>query len=1135
MASPSLSTSATLNKSDSTTSNVNNTEPNSIRKSSNASSSMGGSMDSETARLLNSLGSVGSSLADVGTGIDGNGAASAAAAGGKEGDKTAKEASDTTAATITATDDDGEAQFQVPATVPQHHHLKFASSADDPNLHSSLPKLSLPTEENGSLSSSKGSSRISERRLPSKKRKMSYESYDAAVASGDSAADRRRKMSCESFGSAIMNDMSFLSRRRKMSYESYDSAMGDSYLGLATLDSGIVPKLPDVLSVATKGSGTSADNLPLPAVSALDHLDALGDDGAELPTTATVVKIRPPDEGSASKQYAAAAAAAEPRGPDDQSDGDATFTSSGHRILMEAIMMTSGEDMGRRKRFESWGGMSDLSVHMGGTDTAAAIAASALHHTGIFDDVTAAANFGGGSVASSVTDDHPKPPAETATDGRDRTASMSDGTFPVPASLDGVEISSDLQKFVAAAVASVGDTLAELAGNIESVTAAVHLDNKPSAAAAKDDDTRQGSEVSSIATQLMLGTSLDDLPKIPFGDSSTQPSNPDKSVNAGISVDYDAVAAAVDAAHAATGDLDLSAIEGAITIHGQMSSTASSISSGAGKAKWMRKLPTHGKKASTHAQLLKNVPKSLLSEKEQEELHERARKAAGYVPPSQSGEPSTPNNRALPPLKKRKRMTPEPAVAKSSAHETPKISNTSSRVADQLPSVVVSAAAKTSGAKSGNKEKSTQKWDSMYDCLLQFVLDRKEEETAGASEEEIADWIWDGNVPTTYKTKDGKALGRWINNQRSAKSKGTLKEEREIRLVNAGLKWSVLASNSWNEMLDELGIYIAEYTKDGKKWDGNVPTNYRIKARANGKKMSEEDKNLGRWVNRQRSLYQAGRLRKDRQLALEKIGLKWSMLATTSWDAMYETLLEYVKDKETKGVKWDGNVPANYRTDDHPPRALGRWINRQRSTHVKKKLKQEYVDKLSNLGLKWSVHERPRIGDPEVPNPDSSTSGVVAHTASVPATIAVPAKQSDKTQDGLATQPTVPAAQPKAPAAQPNVPAAQPKAPVSQQTVPAAQQKVPLPVRVTSVRFDDEKEESKGNNQVSKPQPKTDNSAVDEKKKTNDNNQQVDSKKVASPQTTGQRKTNCDSAASGPTSQTQSAPPSKPSVVTAKS
>ena len=109
----------------------------------------------------------------------------------------------------------------------------------------------------------------------------------------------------------------------------------------------------------------------------------------------------------------------------------------------------------------------------------------------------------------------------------------------------------------------------------------------------------------------------------------------------------------------------------------------------------------------------------------------------------------------------------------------------------------------------------------MYDCLLAFVEDRRKEETVDMTEAEKKEWIWDGNVPTTFKSKEGKALGRWINNQRSAKSKGALKDDREQRLIDAGLKWSVLASNSWNEMLDELRVYVNEQTKAGRKWDGN--------------------------------------------------------------------------------------------------------------------------------------------------------------------------------------------------------------------------------------------------------------------------------------------------------------------------
>jgi Helicase associated domain len=181
-----------------------------------------------------------------------------------------------------------------------------------------------------------------------------------------------------------------------------------------------------------------------------------------------------------------------------------------------------------------------------------------------------------------------------------------------------------------------------------------------------------------------------------------------------------------------------------------------------------------------------------------------------------------------------------------------------------------------------------------------------------------------------------------------------------------------------------------------------VPTNYRIKVTTKEKKLfvkdDDEDKNLGRWVNRQRSLFQAGKLRKDRQLALEKVGLKWSMLATTTWDEMFETLEEYVKEKTRNGAKWDGNVPANYRTNHDPPRALGRWINRQRSTYGKKKLKDEYTQKLNAIGLRWSVHDR-RPGY-QYPSTTTTPEGVGSSSAADTANDESDGKDASGTSNG---------------------------------------------------------------------------------------------------------------------------------------
>jgi hypothetical protein len=667
-----------------------------------------------------------------------------------------------------------------------------------------------------------------------------------------------------------------------------------------------------------KGSASVASSHTYGMALALDHLDALG---AEAGEAAAKIKY----EERARRESIS-----------ESSNG--TFTTNNQRILLESFMSFDEEkNMKRRERLESWGGMSDISMGgietassslvSGGTATAAALAASALQYSSLADDLTAAVNFDGSySPGSSSLADDFKPSAvpRGIALNRDRLYSVASATTEPSTSLlqistDGV-LSNDLQAFVKAAMASVGDQLAELAN-------AVETGGPPGAASmieilAKDPD--HDSEMSSAASPIIGAAS--DVPS-KGGSIEGRPRSNSVTSALNISVDYDAVAAAVNAAQAATGAIDLSAI----VAFPPPRSRSSSICS---KTKLRRQLPTAKfrsnstsssdppAKSSTplHTGLgLPPIPKSNLDERDMEIIRERARAAAGYVPPSS---PSDLRNRLPLPKKKIKQemVAPlTPGQRPSDVFSTPRISNASNLA---TPGTGYSSMATPCSSMKGSASKgqSSQKWDSMFDCLLEFIEDRKKEDIVDMSEEEIKVWVWDGNVPTTYKSDDGKALGRWVNNQRSAKSKAVLKEDREDRLINAGLKWSVLASNSWNEMLEELRIYVNDQTNAGRKWDGNgksclthclsalllqiltlvffaVPTNYRIKPTKANSKMSDEDKNLGRWVNRQRSLFQAGKLRKDRQLALEKVGLKWSMLATTSWDSMFDSLAEYVESK----------------------------------------------------------------------------------------------------------------------------------------------------------------------------------------------------------------------------------------------
>ena len=85
---------------------------------------------------------------------------------------------------------------------------------------------------------------------------------------------------------------------------------------------------------------------------------------------------------------------------------------------------------------------------------------------------------------------------------------------------------------------------------------------------------------------------------------------------------------------------------------------------------------------------------------------------------------------------------------------------------------------------------SSSKWENMFECLVRYIEEICEKATRHMNEDQKVAWIWDGNVPQNYKTPCGKALGKWISKQRSAKAKDILKDDREVRLASiTGLRW----------------------------------------------------------------------------------------------------------------------------------------------------------------------------------------------------------------------------------------------------------------------------------------------------------------------------------------------------------
>lgn len=882
--------------------------------------------------------------------------------------------------------------------------------------------------------------------------------------------------------------------------------------------------------------------------SALDHLDALGErgDGGSISsfpndnnsiingTNSVVVITRTPSSVSmkpldSDQQNAARACPPlqpmlDPSNPNaaacksNEENDEGTIQSSSstlgpnnQRLLMEALMLT-----GSRDRAESWGGMSDLSFAGVGnalSETAAAIAVSALHHTGLIEDVTAAAASIDGpspsiSCAASALGDH-----DCFEDGIDIASQPSSGAGPglddfesqhqrqsqehetsynpaghhhqsIPtkihlhdtkpqthfaihhnnrprkesiASLSsasvsmgmGAHISSttedcntcsssdiglvataggdQIQGAIAAAMATVQEQLEDIAGTVENA-AAITLTEMSDAGSC--DTTLREEDVTSASKKTNAKKRKESI-------ASSGNSKSADITSTQLTVDYDAVAAAVSAATAVSGNLDLSTI-GTMEIPGFDALSTSYTLSPEEPSGWGAKLETNppatptsksdqpgsaiASQFSSPSSLLPehqaaigyeppSVTRGVSSSQTKRGSKKRLAKAAGINDGNRKDFDETPIKSNVcgaiypdiaqsypkclvltppprPPIKKRKRPLTTPQNVSPQATNIDDIENDQNRpmpplegnlfvgTSQSFPTASLSSMkpslSSSSALSAKNKPKSSkalttaQKWDEMFECLLEFIEEKRKEETGGMkTKEEKVQWVWDGNVPTNYKSKDGKGLGRWINNQRSAKSKGTLKEDREIRLVSTGLKWSVLSTNPWENMMEELKIYIHEQTKDGKEWDGNVPTNYKIKGNVNPDSSEvDEDKNLGRWINRQRCLYQSGKLKKDRQKKLEAIGLKWSVLSTSSWEAMFDALSAFAKSKrdaDPNGV-WDGNVPVNFKTDETPPKSLGRWVNRQRSAYSKNDLSQEYIAKLESVGLKWSVFDRRGVG-----------------------------------------------------------------------------------------------------------------------------------------------------------------------------
>ena len=187
-------------------------------------------------------------------------------------------------------------------------------------------------------------------------------------------------------------------------------------------------------------------------------------------------------------------------------------------------------------------------------------------------------------------------------------------------------------------------------------------------------------------------------------------------------------------------------------------------------------------------------------------------------------------------------------------------------------------------------------------------------------------------VPARYITEEGYALGSWLNNQKAIR-KGTivgkLTEDQMQKLDSIGMIWDSL-DYFWEQNFKLAKEYYLTY--------GNldIPTNYK----------STDGKHLGNWILRQRQLYKSNSLTDEQIKKLDSIRMDWMDRMDRVWEN------GFIEAKNYSEEYGNLSVPKNYRSNTDFP--LGIWIQRQRSLYKNKKISNDRIKRLTDVGMNWN-------------------------------------------------------------------------------------------------------------------------------------------------------------------------------------
>ena len=221
-------------------------------------------------------------------------------------------------------------------------------------------------------------------------------------------------------------------------------------------------------------------------------------------------------------------------------------------------------------------------------------------------------------------------------------------------------------------------------------------------------------------------------------------------------------------------------------------------------------------------------------------------------------------------------------------------------------------------------------------------------------------------IPFDYEIKDESdniiKLGNWINTQRRAyrKEKKRVINDKQIELLNSiHMVWNVKDNK---ETLKCKWMNSFLLAKKYYEENNNLLIPYTYMVTDNNNNLFD----LGKWIIRQRSLYEKGKLDNNQIELLNSIKMIWTkeelnMLKDSTWEKYYLVLLEY---KNTYG---DLFIPCNYTyTDSNTNETyyLYDFLNLQKNVLLNgNKTSDKRLKLLNNLDKDWFLSQTEKLNN----------------------------------------------------------------------------------------------------------------------------------------------------------------------------